>query len=92
MVDCSHDNSGKKHENQETAWDSVISQRAACARSPIVGVMLESNLYEGRQDLTDDPRELHYGVSITDECISWDTTERMLTGALRAPQGAAVSV
>ena len=54
--------------------------------------MLESNLYEGRQDLTDDPRELSYGVSITDECISWDTTERMLTGALRAPQGAAVSV
>ena len=92
MVDCSHDNSGKKHENQETAWNSVIGQRAACARSPIVGAMLESNLYEGRQDLTDDPRELSYGVSITDECISWDTTERMLTGALLAPQGAAVSV
>ena len=92
MVDCSHDNSGKKHENQETAWDSVISQRAGSARSPIVGVMLESNLFEGRQDMPDDPRELRYGVSITDECISWDTTERMLTGALHALPGAAVSV
>ena len=92
MVDCSHDNSGKKHENQKTAWNSVISQRAGCARSPIVGVMLESNLFEGRQDMPDDPRELRYGVSITDECISWDTTERMLTGALHALPGAAVSV
>jgi 3-deoxy-7-phosphoheptulonate synthase len=91
MVDCSHDNSGKKHENQETAWDSVISQRAGSTRSPIVGVMLESNLFEGRQDMPDDPRELRYGVSITDECISWDTTERMLTGALRAHQGQTVS-
>ena len=92
MVDCSHDNSGKKHENQETAWNSVISQRAECTRSPIIGVMLESNLFEGRQDMPDNRSELRYGVSITDECISWETTERMLTGALRAPQGAAVSV
>ncbi len=92
MVDCSHDNSGKKHENQETAWNSVLSQRAGRAHSPIVGVMLESNLYEGRQDIGDDPRALRYGVSITDECISWDTTERMLTGALRALQGDTVPV
>lgn len=92
MVDCSHDNSGKKHENQETAWNSVIRQRTGSARTPIIGVMLESNLFEGRQYMPDDPSELRYGVSITDECISWETTERMLTGALHAPQGAAVSV
>ena len=90
MVDCSHDNSGKKHQNQETAWNSVLEQRAqsaAAASSPIIGAMLESNLFEGRQSIPDDPGQLRYGVSITDECISWDTTERMLTGALRAPQG-----
>ena len=89
MVDCSHDNSGKKHRNQETAWNSVLEQRAqsAAASSPIIGAMLESNLFEGRQSIPEDPSRLRYGVSITDECISWDTTERMLTGALRAPQG-----
>ena len=92
MVDCSHDNSGKKHQNQETAWNSVLEQRAQSPSCPIVGAMLESNLFEGRQSIPDDPGELRYGVSITDECISWDTTERMLTGALRAPQGQTVSV
>ena len=91
MVDCSHDNSGKKHQNQETAWNSVLEQRAQSPTCPIVGAMLESNLFEGRQGIPDDPGELRYGVSITDECISWHTTERMLTGALRAPQGQTVS-
>ena len=92
MVDCSHDNSGKKHQNQETAWNSVLEQRAQSPSSPIIGAMLESNLFDGRQSIPDDPGQLRYGVSITDECISWDTTERMLTGALRAPQGQTVSV
>lgn len=95
MVDCSHDNSGKKHRNQETAWNSVLEQRRNSASgpsptgptSPIIGAMLESNLFEGHQSITGDPRRLRYGVSITDECISWDTTERMLTGALRARRG-----
>ena len=91
MVDCSHDNSGKKHQNQETAWNSVLEQRAAAAAGPIIGAMLESNLFEGRQRIPDDRRRLRYGVSITDECISWDTTERMLTGALRAPRGHAAA-
>ena len=92
MVDCSHDNSGKKHQNQETAWNSVLEQRAQSPSSPIIGAMLESNLFDGRQSIPDDPGQLRYGVSITDECISWDTTERMLTGALRAPQSQTVSV
>jgi len=91
MVDCSHDNSGKKHQNQETAWNSVLDQRARSPSSAIIGAMLESNLFEGRQSIPDDPGRLRYGVSITDECISWDTTERMLTGALRAPQGQTAS-
>ena len=63
MVDCSHDNSGKKHQNQETAWNSVLEQRARSTASPIVGAMLESNLFEGRQSIPEDPTRLHYGVS-----------------------------
>ena len=43
--------------------------------------MLESHLHEGRQDLSDDPKTLQYGVSITDSCMSWETTERLLLEA-----------
>ena len=50
---------------------------------PIVGAMVESNLHEGRQDLHDDPATLRYGVSITDECIGWEKTERMLLDGAR---------
>ena len=93
MVDCSHANSGKRHQNQETAWNSILEQRADDGEaSPIVGAMLESNLFEGRQEIPDDPSQLRFGVSVTDECISWDTTERMLTSALRARQGQTVTV
>ena len=76
MVDCSHANSGKEHARQEEVWHSVVEQRAAGNRA-ITGVMIESNLEEGSQKLKD-PKELRYGVSITDACVSWDTTERML--------------
>jgi 3-deoxy-7-phosphoheptulonate synthase len=81
VVDCSHDNSGKKFENQPDAFYSVIQQRSAGNRS-LIGVMLESNLVEGNQPLTDDLTRLRYGVSITDECLGWDQTEHLLrTGA-----------
>ena len=77
MVDCSHANSSKRHENQVVVWDSVIDQRRAPG-CPIMGVMIESNLSEGRQDIPADGSELKYGVSITDACIGWDETERLL--------------
>jgi 3-deoxy-7-phosphoheptulonate synthase len=80
MIDCSHANSSKKHENQIAVWNSVIEQRKD-PNSPIVGVMIESNLLPGRQDLTSDKSHLKRGISITDACIGWDETEALLTRA-----------
>ena len=79
MVDCSHGNSQKKYKNQEPVFKSLISQRRQGA--PIMGLMLESNIHEGSQPILEDPQQLRYGVSITDECISWETTERLLLSA-----------
>jgi 3-deoxy-7-phosphoheptulonate synthase len=77
MVDCSHANSAKQHARQEDVWRSLIEQRLAGARS-LIGVMIESYLQEGNQPIPQNPAELRYGVSVTDACISWETTERML--------------
>ncbi len=77
MVDCSHANSGKKHEQQSKVWSSIVEQRVNGASS-IIGVMIESNLFCGSQPFPDDPSSLQYGVSITDACISWDETEALL--------------
>jgi 3-deoxy-7-phosphoheptulonate synthase len=95
MVDCSHANSGKQHAKQEEVWLNLIAQRAEGCE-PLIGVMLESHLFEGSQPLKK-PAELKYGVSITDACLGWDVTERMLRhGAevLRkfSPRPAAVGV
>jgi len=77
MVDCSHANSSKQFARQEDVWHSVIEQRAAGTRS-LIGMMVESHLNEGNQPMVKPPAELRYGVSITDSCIGWETTERML--------------
>ncbi len=80
IVDCSHANSGKKHERQEAVLNTLLEQKQN-GDDCIIGVMLESNLEEGSQKLGEDPSALRYGVSITDECISWETTERLLAKA-----------
>jgi len=77
MVDCSHANSGKQHARQEEVWHSLIEQRLGGSRS-IIGVMIEGNLFEGTQPIPKDLAELRYGVSVTDSCLGWDVTERML--------------
>ncbi len=77
MVDCSHANSGKQHAKQEDVWQSVIQQRAEGTRS-LIGLMVESNLHEGTQPIPKNLNDLRYGVSITDSCIGWEKTERML--------------
>ena len=77
LVDCSHANSGKKHERQLTVWEHILKQKEAGNKS-IVGVMIESNLYCGNQPFPEDPEKLMYGVSITDECLAWEETECML--------------
>jgi 3-deoxy-7-phosphoheptulonate synthase len=72
VIDASHDNSGKDHERQPQVVSEIASQVGAGGDS-IVGVMMESFLVGGRQDLeSDDP--LVYGQSITDACMDWDTT------------------
>jgi len=77
MVDCSHANSGKQPARQEEVWRSVIQQRIAGTRS-LIGIMLESFLLEGNQPFPNNPAEARYGVSVTDPCIGWETTERIL--------------
>jgi 3-deoxy-7-phosphoheptulonate synthase len=77
MVDCSHANSGKQHAKQEAVWRSVIQQRIEGTRS-LIGMMVESNINEGNQPIPKNPANLRYGVSLTDSCISWETTGRML--------------
>ncbi len=78
MVDCSHANSSKQFARQEDVWHSVIEQRIGGTRS-LIGLMVESHLHEGNQPISQNPADLKYGVSITDSCIGWETTERMLT-------------
>jgi len=90
MVDCSHANSGKQFSRQEEVWQSVIEQRAAGNRS-LVGVMVESYLSEGNQPFPQPVDQLRYGVSITDACVSWETTERMLRTGAKALEHAASS-
>ena len=80
MVDCSHANSGKVHTRQEEVWQSVIEQRIGGTKS-LIGMMVESHLNEGNQKLTGNRADLQYGVSITDACVNWETTERMLRDA-----------
>jgi 3-deoxy-7-phosphoheptulonate synthase len=77
MVDCSHANSGKQHARQEEVWRSVIAQRVA-GNASLIGMMVESYLGEGNQPFPVDPTQLIPGVSITDACVGWETTERML--------------
>lgn len=89
MVDCSHANSGKQHARQEDVWQSLVSQRVEGCPS-LLGMMLESHLFEGNQPLAVDASELRYGVSITDACLGWEATERLLRqGAERLRQAAA---
>ena len=77
MVDCSHANSSKQFAKQEDVWHSVIEQRLGGTKS-LIGLMVESHLHEGNQPIPKKAADLRYGVSITDSCIGWETTERML--------------
>ncbi len=82
IVDCSHHNSNYQHAQQLHAWHDVIGQRVA-GQSALVGLMVESHLHEGKQSIPQDLTQLQYGVSVTDACISWETTAQMLDWAYR---------
>jgi 3-deoxy-7-phosphoheptulonate synthase len=77
MVDCSHANAAKDHRRQAEVALAVRDQILAGSES-IIGLMIESHLHEGNQPMTSTPAELRYGVSITDPCIGWETTEVLL--------------
>jgi 3-deoxy-7-phosphoheptulonate synthase len=83
VIDASHDNSGKDHTRQPAAAREIAGQVAG-GNSAIIGVMLESFLVEGRQDLGTGP--LNYGQSITDACMSWETTVGVLDELAAAVQ------
>ena len=88
MIDTSHGNSGKDFRRQPAVASAIVEQVAA-GEPGIIGVMLESFLVDGRQDLTD-PTRLTIGQSITDACMGWDMTVpvlRELAAAVRARRG-----
>lgn len=75
VVDCSHMNAGKQFQNQIKVWRECLQKRKS-GLSFIKGLMIESNICEGNQSISDFP--LLYGVSITDECLGWEATEEMI--------------
>jgi len=77
MVDCSHANSNKNHELQPLVFENVANQILEGNKS-IIGVMVESNLGAGNQKINADRSKMEYGVSVTDACIDWDSTEELL--------------
>ena len=77
VIDCSHANSLKDHTLQPLVAADCAHQIMEGNRS-IVGLMLESNLFPGSQPIPEDPRQLKYGVSVTDPCIDWETTEGVI--------------
>ncbi|QHS10615.1 3-deoxy-7-phosphoheptulonate synthase [Sinimarinibacterium sp. NLF-5-8] len=76
MIDLSHANSSKQHKRQITVADDVAGQIGG-GDARIIGVMIESHLVEGRQDICE-PEKMVYGQSVTDACISWDDTVTVL--------------
>ncbi|RTE67620.1 3-deoxy-7-phosphoheptulonate synthase [Amphritea opalescens] len=77
MIDCSHANSNKDPALQPLVVENATNQIIEGNKS-IVGLMVESNLGWGNQKMTANPADLQYGVSITDACIDWETTEKTL--------------
>ncbi|WP_105104221.1 3-deoxy-7-phosphoheptulonate synthase [Microbulbifer pacificus] len=77
MVDCSHANSNKNHELQPLVVDNVTHQILDGNKS-IIGIMVESNIKAGNQKINADRSKMEYGVSVTDKCIDWETTESLL--------------
>lgn len=80
VIDCSHGNTNKNYKLQSTVFENIIQQIVE-GNNSIVGMMLESNLYEGSQPILGKREELQYGVSVTDKCISWEETEKIILAA-----------
>lgn len=78
MVDCSHANSGKDPLRQPGVFEDVLEQRLS-GNTSLIGMMIESHLFDGCQALGG---TLQYGVSVTDGCLGWEGTERLLRRAV----------
>ncbi|HOV63422.1 MAG TPA: 3-deoxy-7-phosphoheptulonate synthase [Spirochaetia bacterium] len=83
LIDCSHANSRKKYERQVRVLHAVLEERERHSDS-IIGFMIESNLFAGSQEIPEDLSTLAYGVSITDGCVDFATTEEMLLSAYKS--------
>jgi 3-deoxy-7-phosphoheptulonate synthase len=82
VIDCSHANSYKNPALQPLVMNDVVNQVRLGNRS-LVGLMIESNIVAGKQDIPADLSKLKYGCSITDGCIDWETTETMIRDAAK---------
>jgi 3-deoxy-7-phosphoheptulonate synthase len=80
VVDCSHANSNKDYRLQPLVMENCVNQIVE-GNASIVGLMIESNLEAGNQSVPDNLDELRYGVSVTDACIDWATTEHVVLEA-----------
>ncbi len=91
VIDCSHGNSNKDYKQQAFVFEDAI-QQILDGDTSIVGMMLESNLFEGNQPIPANLEQLKYGVSVTDKCIGWEETEKIILAAhakLKGPPEAA---
>jgi 3-deoxy-7-phosphoheptulonate synthase len=80
VVDCSHANSYKKHDLQPLVMADAVNQ-VRLGNQSLVGMMIESNIVAGNQAIPDDLSQLKYGCSVTDACVDWETTEKMIRDA-----------
>ncbi|MBW4546515.1 MAG: 3-deoxy-7-phosphoheptulonate synthase [Symplocastrum torsivum CPER-KK1] len=80
VIDCSHGNSNKNHKSQALVLENIIQQIVEGNQS-IVGMMLESNLHEGNQRIPNNLEDLKYGISVTDKCLGWEETEKIVLAA-----------
>lgn len=80
VIDCSHGNSNKDYKRQPLVADNVFNQICDGNKS-IIGIMLESNINAGNQSTNLPKEELQYGVSVTDACIDFETTEQLIASA-----------
>ncbi len=82
LIDCSHHNSGKQHDRQPAVFQSVIRQIME-GNENIRGIMLESHLFGSNQSLSLNSCDLQYGVSITDSCLDWSSTQNLVLWAAK---------
>ncbi|HVL77540.1 MAG TPA: 3-deoxy-7-phosphoheptulonate synthase [Noviherbaspirillum sp.] len=80
VVDCSHANSFKNPELQPLVMADVVNQ-VRLGNTSLAGVMIESNIVAGRQAIPEDLSQLKYGCSVTDGCVGWETTQKMIRDA-----------